>query len=494
MRIIRQNRIFIFIFLYFILWCITNFPGLRHAWLYLDDWNYSYKITNNDYEPIINASVYKNGRPGEYLWLLTFHLDGYSNNKLQNIIIRFGQGLIHSTVAFIVSYLLWKMTKSIISFFAVLPFLLWPFNSEAVLWRSAAEYPLSALLSLLGLVFIDGNNIRCSWTRALGILFINIAVLTNQQGALAAFVVWMILISVSAIRKYININKIINSSIYIIIGYLSGGIISFWLTRQNASLSRTQLSLNIFNKIGYLVNLNKFSLLDNYYYSKLTIIIHLIIIFSFIPVLFLYFKDKKYPYIYYPISFVPILLEFFVPYGAVLLVSESWPSWRVMYLSPFLICGAWFIIAYSLNHIKWVKYAPYVILLFLLINYCKTGYIFSGEYQIIYNQDLTLLHSIKEFAKKNNLPSTSEITVANDPISKDVNWNPYHVTYIHGDSPLSAYLVPYAWPYLIKKNSMFVPVREGKTVKLCIDSCANSKTSEPMSIRLISTNVICVCP
>ncbi|MEW6145547.1 MAG: hypothetical protein AB1598_11065 [Thermodesulfobacteriota bacterium] len=169
-----------------------------------------------------------NGRPVAGLWFTTFCPAQVSNLDIYNILIRFIQGIFHCLAASIAALLILIQTKKWTAIIGVMAFLLWPFNGEAVLWRSAGLYPLGAFLGLLGVFSIHHSKKFSLTYNITGFLLIVLAMLTNVVSALSGILIWSLILILDTDEKEEVIGKgLIYKTSILALGYLLGGILSY---------------------------------------------------------------------------------------------------------------------------------------------------------------------------------------------------------------------------------------------------------------------------
>jgi hypothetical protein len=489
--------LFVFVFIsYLSLWSFANWPALKEAWWSTDDFSYIEELRSPTIKSYPGLS---NGRPISSLWFATFLLEYDDNREIYNIALRVIQGLIHCLATLFAAVMLWKQIKNWGAFISVLPFLLWPFNGDAVLWRSAGYYPIAALFGLAGLFVLWKSKEKEFLKLSIGAILIIIATLTNQITALSGLIVWFIISSLRILKCKSSISskrKLIFSTIYLIILYLIGGLLSYFIANYFNPDTRAKFTKNYIEKISYLLNLNDTFIFSPLYYPlwligllTLLFVIYGIVIFKRAIKKELSAKDFL---VYF---LLPILL-LITPYAPLLLVSENLSSPRIMYLSAFLITGIWIVLKQDLGKHYWSNILLYSILTLIIIGYIKIARISSSDYVKMFHYDLLVLEKIEEFAMQEKVDDQKVFVATFPDFIRE--WNPYKITYIQGDSKLSAFLKSWsAHPFIRLYSSL--KTTENENVKdACLSYCENTKNGKNFQLFKIrngrNSNIICLCP
>ena len=480
-----KSRFVLILITYIAIWSVANWPALKQAWWYQDDFSFS------ENGPI--STIYHGldiGRPIASLWFLTYLIDIAEKESYPgNILLRFVQGIIHCLAAFVAALLIWKQTKRWAAFLAVLPFLLWPFNGEAVLWRAAGFYPIAALLSLSGIYAIRYNY------PAIGVLALILAMLTTQSAALAGLVVWIITWSLIFLqRKSWPGRQLRFETTYVLAGYIVGGLLSYIIAQhfELVQAHRTVFTSDLGDKLAFLFELNHLFIASDHYPAWLTTL-HTILLSG--AVILIATRGHQMGWSIHQIS-LPILglaATFVTPFLTLLMVAESWPSWRVMYLAPFLITGAWILWDQVVG--AWRVGAVVVVglLCLILIGYVNIARVSASEYVEVFQADLGVLHQMERYVSQQRVMD-NQVYVATSP-GFVRRWNLHGIKYMHGDSKLSAYLKSWTAHPFVRRFSRLQPTEVITVKNACLAQCLLTKDREPFqSFKLQNSGTLCFCP
>jgi hypothetical protein len=474
-------------FLFLILWSFGNWPALKQAWLFQDDYPRITEISES------TRAALDNGRPFEILWFLTFNLERRPDWQFYNIALRFFQGIIHCLAATIAAFLIWKQSQRWIALASVLPFLLWPFNGEAVLWRMAGEYPIAAFLSILGVYLLGLENRFARLNKLLATVLICIAVWANQLAAFAGFVVWLVLIGLNAANdNRLSLKNQLTQFFYLASGYIIGGCVSLLIIhRFEVYGDRSRLATDLLNQLSYLFELDQSFIFSSSFYPLWLIWLHGSLLVGSLALFGWNAYQQKRPWksLVLPILIFVILLA--IPYTPVLLLEENWPAWRIMYLAPFI-----FVVAINLMDIgsytrPILRWAAPVWLGIMVIGYLPLARVNSSEYVDVFQKDLGVLHQIEATAADWGI---DQVAVAAYP-DYIYDWNPYQVKYMNAESKLSVYLIDYTWNTFLPLFSTLPAATEEPILKECVATCTASMRDHTFEFyKLDQSNTMCVCP
>jgi len=484
------NFVFIFV-IYFSIWALANLPGLITPWWYTDDFSNG----TNRLSQIVQDSLSK-GRPIEAISLLSLHLDlGVNKNQgIINIALHILQGILHICCATAsCAFLSKKQVNQFTSIISVFPFVLWPFNQETVLWRSALTIPIASSLSLIGIYHIT-NRKNNFWQAAIGVLAITLSMLSHQLGALLAlFIIVLLIFTNDFPQETEKREEIFNTVSKVIVGYLIGGLLSIILVKSFNG-ARAGLASNLFDKASFLIEINHL-FISGYFYPKWLSIIQMTVLVVFILcIAFLsWLKDGHGVFFF---RFLILGLLFIIPWLSLLLISENWPSWRVMYLAPLIFTGLYLsIMHFTMDVFKYqilIQFAVTGMLLILLGGYARVSWINSAEYPRLFQMDLALLHRIEDDIAINQL-STQIYILNSSNVNKD--WNPWKLRFMHGDSKLSAFIIPFASSGFVSSFSNLNTTSDPTVGEKCSVACNADIKENPFHLVIAnSENMLCVCP
>lgn len=237
-----------------LLWGAANWPGLREPWWYTDD--FPFALTMQRRPDRAFAHALGGGRPLQIPWFYTQLLDGTPDRVGANIALRALGGLLHALSTTLAAGLLWQATGRRAALAGALPFLLWPFSGEVVLWRTAAYYCLASSISLAGAYLLlpaTGSRLK----RAVGVACIAGSMLTHQIAGLAGLVVGVLYVALVQMRRVGSTrDPVVRRASLLSLGYLLGGFASLAVARL-APMARAEVPLVLMDKLTFLLELNK---------------------------------------------------------------------------------------------------------------------------------------------------------------------------------------------------------------------------------------------
>ncbi|MCE7983938.1 MAG: hypothetical protein DYG89_22415 [Caldilinea sp. CFX5] len=498
----RQTKtIPLLIFLcYLALYSFANYPAISRAWWYRDD----FALTETPRPNKGQLDTLKHGRPVNYLLLMTYQWEEGEQWATANVLLRLLQVAFHALAALVAGALLADRRRPWVSYCAVLLFLLYPFNGEPVLWRSALMNPLAALLSLLGVALLSRSSLReqpavaalptakQARTRLVtvgGILLIALAMVTHQQAALAGLVVWVVAVGQWAMSPKLPTGWW-RGTLWVVGGYALGALLSrLCIYLFFGPAGRAALSTAWWEKVQFALTLNRLYLWSDYYPAWLAGL-HLLLVAGGMAAAGFYLR-RSWP----GLLALPALVTLFVlPYAAVLVTAESWPAWRVTYLAPFLLIGAWLLLDRCLASYRLFRFGNFFLLALLLAGYVPMAWRNAAEYVMVFDQDLAEVRAIEAWAATQpNQPTAIVVATAPDYIR---TWNPYAVQYMQADSKVSAFLADWTIAPMFTFFTDLTPRQyEPETKHACVQLCRHPPDDPPFSRHLLqSDNVICICP
>src|SRR5262249_11539549 len=135
-------------------YAVVFWPALSQPWWSRDDYTLGAMGAEGRYAMAMQA-----GRPAYILLFETLPLDNRPDAVGWNVALRAGRALLHVLAALLLAYALWRpLGSAVAAVAAVLPFLLWFFNPDAVLMRLAAGYPLALLLAVAALLLVRARE------------------------------------------------------------------------------------------------------------------------------------------------------------------------------------------------------------------------------------------------------------------------------------------------------------------------------------------------
>ncbi|MEZ4733012.1 MAG: hypothetical protein R3E79_38440 [Caldilineaceae bacterium] len=505
MRTTHYTLLFLFFF-YFALYGLVNYPAISQAWWYRDD----FPLTETPRPNKGQLDTLNHGRPINYLLLATYQWETGEQWAAVNISLRLFQVAFHALAATVASALLARKRQDWSSYAAVLIFLLYPFNGEAVLWRSAALNPLAAFFSLLGVGLIryalpggqsapsaahlrERKRLGTRVAQMSGFSLIALAMLTHQQAALAGLVVWVLSLGFQALQQQPLSAIWWRTSAWILSGYLAGiGLSRFCIYLFFGSAGRAALTTDWFSKADLALTLNRLYLWSDYYPNWLAAL-HLLLLVGGLGVAGRHWiSQRRRNAGWMPVAALTSLL--ILPYAIVLLTVESWPAWRVTYLAPFVMIGAWLFLDQSLATHPRSRLLNGILLALLLVGYLPIAWTNSAEYVFVFEQDLAQMKAVETWAMQQP-ESPAAIVVATAPAYMRT-WNPYGITYLQADSKVSAFLADWTIAPLVAFFTDLTPQQQNaETKQACVQFCLRPPNQQPFFLSLLPPdNTVCVCP
>jgi hypothetical protein len=413
--------------------------------------------------------------------------------QLQNIAMRFIQGGFHSLAASLAAFVVWKDTHHRSAFFGFLPFALWPFNAEAVMWRTAGGYPVAALLSVLAVVLVRRQGKYQAVYRLLGAVFIAMAVLFQQVAAVAGPILWFMIVCLHLVRERQPLEFLgIKQLAYLVSGGITGGLISAVIARHyNAVTGRFVVATNLWDRLSYITNLNvRFFSWPDFYPAWLAWAHVALLAVAFVLVLATLLNRNRTFSALLSISFI-CFATFVFPFAPLLIVAESWPSFRVMYMAPLILSVAWLtVMQLRVSSIFHALAAG--LFCVVLLGYVQIAWQNSAEYPYVFEADLQTLKGLSETANRENVKNIFVVTSPEFPLT---DWNPYHVKYMHADSKISAFLVDFSADSFIYLFSSLKPTHDAGVQAVCFSFCRTASYDRNSKIDIVEAgSTLCVCP
>jgi hypothetical protein len=366
---------------------------------------------------------------------------------------------------------------------AVLPFLLWGLNGEAVLWRSATAYPLAALLSIAGLsVVTQAQNRYAMWT---GAVLTGVSVLANQSGAMLGPASWVVVTATDGFRGRCDrsIGAPVRAQAISVASCMSiAAAISFGIARHFCN-PRAAFTTQPFQKALFFGRLQGFL----WWNPDLPLLPKL----AQVGLLVLFVGGIAYAgrrgHALRPALFAVLLIAI-VPFAAVLVVAESWPSLRIYYVAPITI-GAIFVWIEAGLRSKPASCCAYALLLVLVGGFVTVSWQNAHDSLALYRADCQRLAQIESEANQLGIHQVFWV----DPKMgvPSVNYNPYHLRYVQGDWHLSSFLLKWAGSF-IHSRSLLIPADNAHLQRACLARLQGLDHSR--TVALSSEATLCIFP
>ncbi|MSP12197.1 MAG: hypothetical protein EXR62_04475 [Chloroflexi bacterium] len=259
----------------------------------MDDYTLGEQVLTARDEMIVHTM--RQGRPVQAALFMMYNLDNAPEKDLQNRLIRLFQGALHVLVGLLVADLLWRETRNRLAYLSIVTFIIWPFNSEAVLWQAANIYPIAAFLGVAGLWIMRRSTRPSTLALIAGISLIVLAMLTGQGSAVIGIVIWVFIIGFGLWRDTpLPMKRLYLEGTALFLGYFAGGVISYLIAQiSGGSADRAKLTTDIVGKTLLLLFMNRQYLIWPGLYPIWLSITHLILIGMWLPVIILSLREDK---------------------------------------------------------------------------------------------------------------------------------------------------------------------------------------------------------
>jgi hypothetical protein len=454
--------------IYGCLWAFAFWPALHDAWWYADDfWMGEWTEAQR-----WGVFVIGNGRPLLGFWSYSFILDHSANDQLVNISLRWLQGGVHVLNAALIARLLWDVVRSWIAILASLPFLLWPFNADAVLLRSASFYAIATLLSLLGLWAIRFNGSkrdRLYWI--CGSCLCGLSMLAMQTSAFASIAVWIVLVGLTALQEQpMPRRRLLREAAFLAAGTMIGAAISYWLIKTHPiSLfaGRGRLASDLGATFKLLCDINRRVILFPGFYPSWLKLFHVLLGADtmFAIAFFGWTQYKGATDIWRPILvFFCLTLCLVVPFSAQLIaVGQPLVVLRTLYLAPIVFTACCVLTLQLLKKRVWLQQGSVVLLFLILISYWPIARKHAAEYVKCYQSDMADLRRVEQHAAELGL--TRVMVVPGMPF---YNYNPHHFQYFMLCTHNSSLAFPWVRETFIRNRSRLRPICQPEDMPLLV--------------------------
>ena len=450
------------------LWALAFWPALHNAWWYADDfWLGEWTGVQR-----WGSFVIGNGRPLLGLWSYSFLLDRSPNDQWANILLRWFQGGVHVLNVTLLARLLWDVVHRWTAVLAVLPFLLWPFNGDSVLVRSASFYAIAALLSFLGLLAIRVNDSQRNglyWVS--GACLCALSMLAMQTSAFASVAVWIVLVGLTAIHlEPFPWRRLLREGMFLAAGIMTGATISYWLIKtrpipMSLFAGRGDVALDFHRALRMLGRIDSLVIVFPSFYPWWLQVLHVILIAAtlFAIMLFGWTEYKRAKAIWRPILVLfCLLLCLVVPFSAQLVaVGQDAVVLRTLYLAPVLFSAGTMFTFQLFTHRVWLERATMALLFLILISYWPICREHAAEYVKCYQADMADLGEVEQHAAELGL--TRVIVVPGTFFSL---YNPHHFRYSMLCTHNSSLAYPWVREAFIRNRSGLHPISQPEDMPL----------------------------
>jgi hypothetical protein len=467
---------------YFLAWAAANAPALRQAWWFADDFGQENVFTDTSF-----AHHLEQGRPGQLLWMLTLRLDA-GEGRVANVALRLLQGGLHVLTAALIADLLRRRTRRRATLLAGLPFLLWPYNGEAVLWRSAGTYPVAALLSIVALQLL--RRARRPAVVAPGVVALLVAaMLTQQLAALAAGVVWCFLAGLDlqlGARRRLR-----TEALTLLNGYLWGAAASYsvacWAWPL-PGLGRIEPVFDPWGKLGFLWQATATFFAQELFYPRWLAVLQVAFLALLVAVPFVASgpRDRRQRVL----LVLSVATAFVTPYAAELPVIGSHVSWRALYLAPLVFAGAWTALDVGLPQRAGLRRLGAAMLVVMAVAYGGLARAAAQSFVTLYEADRGMVRDLEAQARAECAHS---VYVASD--LGFASMNPYEIDFRWGGGKLSALLTDMTSVDFLRRFSWLHPSEDPPVEEACLAVCPRvADASHFTVVGLARPKALCLCP
>ncbi len=471
---------------FFVLWALANAPALRQAWWFFDDYSVGDVLSAGNVEHHLEQ-----GRPGQLVWMFTFLMDAGGQRTAANVALRLVQGLLHCLAGAFAAVLLWCVTRQRLTLLAPLPFVLWPYAGEVVLWRAAGEYPLAALLAVAGAWKARTSERLPGGLAAAALLAAG--VLTHQLAAGAGLVVWCLVVGVMAVvDQPLPWRRLGREALLLANGYVMGGAASVaiaWLL-SGGDPGRLRPVSSAADKLHFLAEANATFLTSPIFYPRWLAACAVgaaalpFVVLAVAAALGRLRRGRA------VLAAAALATAFVTPYAAQLAVADNQLSWRVLYLAPFVFAGGWAILD-GLAAKAAARAAAAAVYAAVVAAFVPLSWNASGVYVRLYEADRAALRDIE--AKAAALGVRRVFVVTSEAAPRDMN--PHGLDYRWGGLKMSALLVEWSAPYFVRWFSSLEPVDDDAVGGACTASCSIPNEAPGFHVHRIARGpTLCVCP
>jgi hypothetical protein len=446
------------------LWAAAFWPALHDAWWYADDlWAGEWTSAQR-----WGAFTLGDGRPLLGLWSYSFCLDNRADDYLANILLRWAQGAVHVLNATLLARLLWQVMRSSTAMLAILPFLLWPFNADSVMWRAGSFYAIAALPALLGLTAIRINGTpRDHWYWILGSILCGSSMLALQTSAFASITAWTIVVAATVAKdERVPWRQLGREGLLVVAGLGLGAAISLWLIRTYPHepgyiFARTRLATDIGAKLSFVAQLNLRLLTSPEFYPSWLRFTHVALgLVTILCVVALPWLTRSGHEVSrrWGTMLACVVAWLILPYAAQLVVAESIFWLRTLYLAPLVFTACFVVLFTPQSHHESFSGVAAIFLLIIVCSYVPIARQHASEYVTSYQRDVAQLRRIEDLADQTGLNRV--IVVPGTPFHR---YNPYHLRYVFFYTHNSLLAIPFGMrETFIRTRSHLQPVCQAK--------------------------------
>lgn len=474
------------------IWFLYNWPAAVTEWWAQDD--YPLLTVANNYPPLPNKlhTFVVIGRPTAAIyWLFKYWLiQLLPSVALGNVVVRMIQIGTHIATAFLIGETVARLIRNRIGLLSVLPFLLWPFSGEATYWIAAGTYPLSALMSVVGILCVLSSSTSLP-QKCTGFAFLFLSTTVTQSG----WQIGAILMIIIMLLQYDHENEelyAVNIKMFawITAVILVGGLLGYYMSRPGRVVPVSQW-LSPDRIWSQIIANTKYLLWHPYLYPTWLSVAQIALPASAIATVLAGPSGAKTGArgVLHKGTKILLLLSILPAsrFVNLIITNEAIPP-RLMYPASLLFTASVALMFQS----KFIATRLTVIMLLciMMIGYFPISITNAREHVTVYNSDRSTLMKLESAAKEQGVDTIS----FPDQKRRKPIWNPYHLKYLYGLSKISAFQ---GWPapYLLSAFSTSLVISsETKLVDACSTFCVNNAKSDRLySVVSASKKTLCFC-
>lgn len=467
---------------FWVLWLGANLPALTEAWWYQDDFWMMEQPAHRIYELAHSA-----GRPVTALLFVLHKLWRTPDDYAGALLVRLLQGLMHAGVATAFVAVVSRQVPRTWAILSVLPFLLWAFNGEAVLWFGGIQHVAGGGLAISGLGLILAGVARERWwVAALGSALCGSSILANQAPTGAAIFLWLVTLAWRGMdgafpRQVVpsvgggfftgvgqtldrwvggrNPRSILVEGLFLGCGLVAGAAVSLAMMLR-WSYHRTAAPINWESKLQFWMELNEKLFFWPGFYPLATQVMVGALLLALGLTMFLAVAKRRMGGGAL-LGMGAILLSgsalFFL---ANLIIAMNWASFRIFYTAP-LYFGVIALTAARLSPGPSLRWVPLGLCAGLGLTFAHLSWIHAGHYPAQYRSDLAVLRQAEEEARA--MGATRVLTMPWPHAADTVNWNPYGHRFSHLDAHRSEFNTDWSGhPFIRLHSSLLTPEPESR--------------------------------
>lgn len=473
------------------LWVAAYWPALHRSWWYTDDYTLA-ELSGRD---LLEWNV-SGGRPLAAIWHYTLRWDRTAKGRSINVALRLCQGAFHTLTCVLIARGLWQGGGVVFPCVAVLPFLLWPFNTEAVLWRTPGAYAMAPALAVLGVLAVRaGHEMRRWWVWPAGVVACAYSVNFVQNAALAGGMVWLVLVAADALRaESPPWTRLAKEAALLGLGYVIGGIVSVDMVGMFHECSRGGVKFNWWYKWqGVKLFNDKFFNLSMYtplvWWGQ--VVTGAAGLLAAVVAGVRIGRDQVSLRWGSPLAVACLLACLVVPYVGNLVVEDLDCSLRCLYISPIVLCGALAVLFRAAEPIRagWVVAAAAGV---LVAGYLRLDHSNALDCMRLFKSDRAAIERLEAFCAAHH---TDRVVLLAGAVPTRLN-NPYGLKYVDCGCKSSALATEWAAFRAVKWFSRLRPVHRDAVKELAARQMAAQLSANPgcRFFKVDGEDVVAVIP